>query len=50
MTNGYFGVRYQWRHLIERVVRWAVRKYLPGWHLHKDPVRKEKIIFAEGEE
>lgn len=30
------------RKLIERLVRYLISKYLPGYHLHRDPKRIEQ--------
>ena len=27
---------------MEKLIKWLVEKYLPGFHLSKNPVRKEK--------
>jgi hypothetical protein len=41
--------------LIERVIRWAIGKWLPGWkliepgyHRHKNPEQKKKVKDANG--
>jgi hypothetical protein len=28
----------------KKLIEWLIRKLLPGFHLHRDPVRKEKSI------
>jgi hypothetical protein len=33
---------------MKRLVEWLIKKYLPGYHLHRDPVRKEKPYRAVG--
>lgn len=27
----------------ERIIRWLIEKYLPGWHLSRNPVRKKEV-------
>jgi len=34
--------------IIKWIVLWLIGKYLPGYHLHKDPVKKAKGM--EGKE
>jgi hypothetical protein len=29
--------------MLKRIIEWIVKRYLPGYHLHRDPVRKEFV-------
>jgi len=33
--------------IIKWIVLWLIGKYLPGYHLHKDPVKKPVNVNAE---
>lgn len=30
-----------------KLIEWLIKKLLPGFHLHRDPVRKQKIESVE---
>ena len=36
------GIRGIMKPLLLKLVKWVVRKWLKGWHLHKDPVKVRK--------
>ncbi len=33
--------------IMERLVRWLIKTFLPGWHLSKNPVRKPANVVSE---
>ncbi len=37
------------RRFVEWLVRWMVRRWLPGWHLHKNPDRSWDAKKWQGE-
>ncbi len=30
--------------MIEKIIRWQIKVFLPGYHLHKDPEKKPTAV------